>query len=258
VRPATRSSLGAELTALGLRTGDSVLVHAALRRVGPVLGGPDTVIDALLDAVGPRGTLLAYCDWQIDEEALIDPTLRDEVPPFDPSRSRSARDHGAFPEILRTTPGALRSGNPGASCAALGARAGWFTADHPIDYGYGHGSPFGKLVAAGGKVLMLGAPLDTMTLLHHAEQIADFPNKRIKRGTIPILLESRKVWLEYEEFDTSDPPDGQPDDYFATIVGGFVAAGGGTNGRVGQAECLLVGAAPMVAFAVAWMETHIG
>ena len=256
--PATRSSICADLQALGLASGDAVLTHAALRQLGPVLGGPDTVIDALLDAVGDGGTLLAYCDWQIDEAAMDDPALRDEIPPFDPARSRSIRDNGAFPEMLRTTPGALRSGNPGASCAALGARAAWFTADHPLDYGYGPGSPLAKLVEAGGKCLMLGAPLDTMTLLHHAEHIAQFPDKRIKRGQAPMLVDGRKVWRTYEEFDTGDPPEGLPDDYFATIVRDYLATGGGRTGKVAGADCVLVEAAPMVDFARAWMERSIG
>ncbi len=82
---------------------------------------------------------------------------------------------GILAEFIRTTPGARRSGNPGASVAAIGAQAEWLTADHPLDYGYGPGSPLAKLVEAGGKVLMAGAPPDTMTLLHHAEHLARIP-----------------------------------------------------------------------------------
>ena len=185
----TQSQLVEQLRELGLRQGDAVLAHAALRRVGPVLGGPDTLIDAIRAVIGPAGTLLAYCDWQADDDILQRTDLRDEIPPFDPQRSRSIRDNGAFPELLRTTPGALRSGNPGASCAALGGKAEWFTADHALDYGYGPQSPFGKLVEAGGKTMLIGAPLDTMTLLHHAEHVADFPNKRLRRYEAPILMD---------------------------------------------------------------------
>ncbi|WP_219417977.1 AAC(3) family N-acetyltransferase [Pseudonocardia nigra] len=42
-----------------------------------------------------------------------------------------------------------RSANPGASFAALGARAEWFSAGRPLDYGYGPGSPLAKLVDVG-------------------------------------------------------------------------------------------------------------
>src|SRR5690606_15448323 len=117
--PWTRTALGEQLSALGLEPGDAVLVHAGLRSVGPILGGPDTLIAALGDVVGPEGTILGYCDWQLEDEILERPELRPHIPPFDPVASRSIRDNGAFPELLRTTPGARRSGSPGASCAAL-------------------------------------------------------------------------------------------------------------------------------------------
>jgi aminoglycoside 3-N-acetyltransferase len=254
---ATRTSLAADLRSIGIGTGDAVLVHAALRQVGPVVGGADTILDALRDVVGPEGTLLGYCDWQLEDDERDDPALRPHVPPFDPHRSRSTRDNGFWPELLRTTPGARRSANPGASMAALGARAEWFTADHALDYGYGPQSPLGKLVKARGKVLMLGAPLDTMTLLHHAEHIAAFPNKRVISYEAPILVDGEKVWRRFEEFDTSDAPDGMPEDYFATIVREFLATGEGREGKIGEASSVLVPADRMVAFAVRWMEQHI-
>ncbi len=106
---------------------------------------------------------------------------------FDPAASRAVRDNGILAEFIRTTPGARRSGNPGASVAAIGARADWLTADHPLDYGYGPGSPLAKLMEAGGKVLMAGAPPDTMTLLHHAEHLARIPGKRVRRYEVPLV-----------------------------------------------------------------------
>lgn len=257
MKPATRRSLAADFQRLGLQTGDAVLVHAALRQVGPIIGGADALIDGLCDAVGPEGTILGYCDWQLEDEVRDDPRHREHIPPFDPQRSRSIRDNGAFPELLRTTPGALRSANPGASCTALGGRAAWFVADHALDYGYGPDSPFGKLVAAQGKTLMLGAPLDTMTLLHHAEHLADFPDKRIRRYETPILVDGEVVWRWFEEFDTSEPPDGLPDDYMAIVVRDFLATGRGRQGTIGQAHSVLLEAAEIVPFAVDWLETRL-
>lgn len=255
----TRAALRADLTALGLRPGDAVLAHGALSRVGRLLNGPDAVVGALLDAVSPGGTVLAYTDWDarydelLDADGRVPAQWREHVPPFDPATSRAARDNGALPEFLRTWPGARRSGNPGASVAALGARAAWFTADHPLDYGYGPGSPLAKLVEVGGKVVMIGAPLDTMTLLHHAEHLADLPGKRVIRYEVPFATPAR--WRTAEEFDTADPVvDGFADDYFATIVSDFLATGQGTRGSVGAADGVLVDAAPMCAFGVEWME----
>jgi aminoglycoside 3-N-acetyltransferase len=241
------------------------MAHAAVSRIGPILGGPDTIIGALRDAVGPTGTIMAYADWDAGYEDLLDSAgrvpdaWRPHVPPFDPATSRAVRDNGVLPEFLRTTPGALRSGSPGPSMAAIGARAEWLTADHPIDYGYGPGSPLAKLVEAGGKVALIGAPLDTMTLLHHAEHLANVPGKRIKRVEVPFVRDGGVEWRMVEEFETGDPVvAGLADDYFGAIVEDFLATGGGRRGLVGDASVIVVDAAAITAFAVAWIERVAG
>lgn len=231
-----------------------MLVHAALRKVGKVMGGAQTILDALLDAVGPDGTIIGYVDWDGQDDVEDYPDLRDHARPFDPLTSRTIRDNGWFPEMLRTTPGALRSANPGASMAAIGGKAAWFTANHQLDYGYGPDTPLARLVDAGGKTLMLGATLDHMTLLHHAEHLAQFMPKRVRHYETPMLIDGKTVWRCFEEFDTSDPPDGMADDYFATIVEDFLATGKGTRGTVGAAPSVLVKANEIVPFAVTWIE----
>jgi aminoglycoside 3-N-acetyltransferase len=249
------------------------MVHASLRSVGPVVSGADAIIAAIRDAIGPDGTLMVYTDWEADmwgehtweigeDKAdlaltVISPieATRDHVLPFDPQSSRAIRENGALMELVRTLPGALRSANPGASCAAVGAKAAWLTADHAINYGYGEHSPFAKLVEAGGKVLMLGATNDHMTLLHHAEHLADVPNKRVLRIESPFLVNGRTEWRWIEEFNTGVPiVAGLADDYFATIVEDFLATGKGRRGTVGAAPCVLVEAKEIVPFAVSWIE----
>ncbi len=261
----TRTALRADLERLGLQPGDSVMVHAAMSRVGQLLNGPDALIGALLDTIGAQGTLLAYTDWDgayddlLDDEGRVPETWRAHLPPFDPASSRAIRDNGVLPEFLRTTPGAKRSGNPGASVAALGARADWITQDHPLDYGYGEGSPLAKLVSIGGKVLMVGAPRDTLTLLHHAEHLAQIPGKRILRREVPFATASGTLWRMIEEFDTGDPiVAGLDEDYFAEIVSAFLASGEGRQGQIGAAASILVDAAAITGFGVAWLEDRFG
>jgi len=180
-------------------------------------------------------------------------------PPFDPRTARAIRDHGVLAEFLRTTPCALRSANPGASVAALGARAEWLTADHPLDYGYGPGTPLARLVEAGGRVLLVGAPLDTMTLLHHAEHLARIPGKRIRRMEVPFATEAGVAWRMVEEFETAEPVvAGLADDYFGEVVRDYLATGAGREGQVGDAPSVLVEAAPVCAFGVAWLESWAG
>jgi aminoglycoside 3-N-acetyltransferase len=261
----TRSSLREDVERLGISPGDAVMVHAAMSRVGRLLNGPDALIGALLDASGPGGTVLAYTDWDacydelLDRDGRVAEESRAHVPPFDPSASRAARDNGILAEFIRTWPGSRRSGNPAASVAAVGARAVWFTADHPLDYGYGEGSPLAKLVAAKGKVLMVGAPFDTMTLLHYAEHLSRIPGKRIRRYEVPFARNAGTLWRMVEEFETSLPVvPGLEDDYFATIVAEFLATGRGMQGPVGDAPGTLVEAAVITAFAVDWLERRLG
>jgi aminoglycoside 3-N-acetyltransferase len=257
----TRRLLRSHLHAIGLTAGDAVMVHAALRSVGPMINGPDTLIDAILDVVGPDGTLLSYVDWNpqyedaADSEGRVPEELKADIPPFDPERSRASRDYGAFAEFVRTTPGALRSGNPGASFAAIGGKAAWFTTNHPLQYGYGAGSPFARLVEIKGTVLMAGAPFDTMSILHHAEHLAQIPGKHIRRIEVPLLINGKTEWRMIEEFDTADPVvEGLDENYFATIVEEFLTDGRGSAGAIGSASSILVPAADIVAFAVRWLE----
>ena len=262
----TRADLRGDLERLGVGIGDTVMAHAALSKVGPMLNGPDALIGALLDAVGKDGTVLAYTDWDARYDELLGPdgrvlqAWRVHVPPFQADASRAARGNGALAEFLRTWPGARRSGNPGASVAALGARAEQLTADHPLDYGYGVGSPLAKLVAAGGKVVLVGAPLDTITLLHHAEHLAQVPDKRVIRYEVPLAVGDGSVqWRMVEEFDTADPVvAGLENDYFATILTAFLAGGQGAEGRVGAAPSVLVEAAAVTDFAVHWLQDRLG
>jgi aminoglycoside 3-N-acetyltransferase len=257
----TRDRLQHDLRTLGLRAGDTVMIHAAMRQVGPLLNGPDALIDAVRRVIGPDGTLMAYTDWDsvhtdlLDDDGRVLDAYRAHVPGFDACTSRAARGNGVLAEFVRTTPGAVRSANPGASMAAIGRRATWLTADHPQDYGYGPGSPLARLVDCGGRVLMVGAPRDTMTLLHYAEHLADLPGKRVLRYEQPFAGDGGTVWRWVEEFDTSEPVvDGLPANTFELIVSAYLDAGAGAVGTVGGAASVLVDAPPMLEFGVRWLE----
>src|SRR5690349_4435026 len=53
----TTEEIARDLRALGLERGDIVLVHSSLSRIGQVVGGAEAVVDSLLEAVGPEGTV---------------------------------------------------------------------------------------------------------------------------------------------------------------------------------------------------------
>jgi aminoglycoside 3-N-acetyltransferase len=261
----TYSQLIRDLTRLGVAPGQIVMLHVSVRAIGWIVGGPDVVLQALLDVLTPTGTLAMYvaCEDRTDDWAEWSPerqaAYRAECPPFDPATSRANREWSILTEYLRTRPGACRSANPGASVAAVGARAAWLTEAHPLQYGYGPGSPLAKLCEAGGYVLQVGVPLSTVTLLHYSEHMAAVPDKRTVRYPVPLSRDGRRVWVEVEEFDTSRGiVDWEGGDYFAAIVQDYLASGGGRSGMIGAAQSHLFDAAALHHAAVRWMERTFG
>ncbi|MEJ5310445.1 MAG: AAC(3) family N-acetyltransferase [Anaerolineae bacterium] len=151
-----------DLRDLGVREGGVLLVHSSLRVLGYVEGGPETVIQALLAALGPEGTLLM--------PALSYEHVTRCSPIFDVRYTPS--NVGAIPEYFRLRPGTRRSVHPTHSVCAVGPRTGEMLDDHPLDdTPCGPHSPFHKLRDVGGQLLMLGCGLHPNTSFHAMEEL---------------------------------------------------------------------------------------
>jgi len=239
------------------------MLHAAVGAIGWIVGGPAEVLHGVFDVLGAAGTLLMYVGWDgspydvtIDLEELP-PQLAALWPAYDPETSNAVRSWGVLGEILRRWPGAARSGHPDSSFAAVGSRAAELVADHALQYGMGEDSPLAKLCAANGKVLLLGSPLSNVTLLHHAEHLAQVPEKATVRYWAPILRAGEKAWVRIEEFNTGGEgclPWFGADDMFEALMKDHIQDGHGEVGSVGAAQSHLFEAADLVAFAVEWIE----
>lgn len=270
-RPITRSQLARDLIDLGVRGGGVVMAHARISSLGWVVGGSETVVGAILDALGPEGTLMAYAGWEDDPYHLTEwpedwqRAYLAELPPFDPDLSEADHEMGRLAERIRTWAGARASSGHVMRMVAIGARAEWLTRDQPWDFPEGPGSPLAKLVESRGQVLMLGAPLETLTILHYAEALVDSPDKRLVTYRIPVREGDEVVWREVRDHDTSDrgafPYERfvEPGrDAFDVIGTEAIEAGCGKRGRVGEAGCHLFEAEALVRFAVGWLEERFG
>ncbi|MGD6027707.1 AAC(3) family N-acetyltransferase, partial [Xanthomonas citri pv. citri] len=133
----------------------------------------------------------------------------------------------------------------------------------PWDDYYGAGSPLERFVAAGGRVLRLGADLDTVTVIHYAEYLVDLPEKRRVRRhravTSPVGTIVRTVDCLDDFGGIVDPVvyAHYGEDYFATILKAYLAAGRAITGTVGDARTELIDAADIVAFATDWMRENL-
>jgi hypothetical protein len=63
----SKMTIAAGLRSLGIQGGDVLMVHASLKRIGPVVGGARAVVGALCDAVAPSGTLMGSLPEIVDE-----------------------------------------------------------------------------------------------------------------------------------------------------------------------------------------------
>jgi len=246
----TRRDLASDLTSLGLAAGDVVMVHASLRAIGEVAGGPDQVHLAIKDVITDRGTMFMYasCPDYVDEvgRGNLTPEQEAEVleklPAFDPLTARSARDNGALVELFRTFPG-TRVNDHVARFAVWGKHTDHLLSPQPWDFAFGHGSLLDRFVDLDGKILLLGSDHDNVTFLHYAEHIVDIPDKRIARFKVPVLENGVRVWREMTEVDTSQGAHvSWPDRFFATLVDDYLAKTNNRDGRVGGAESYLFSA----------------
>src|SRR3712207_6403591 len=60
----TTSHLAAGFRTLGITTGDTLLLHASVKAVGWILGGPRVILETLLDLVAPGGTVMMLASWE--------------------------------------------------------------------------------------------------------------------------------------------------------------------------------------------------
>lgn len=246
-----RRELVAHLRTLGLSRGDTVMVHASVRSVGEVAGGPDQIHLAIKDAIGDEGTMLMYasCPQYYDEVGRgtlapeVEAELREKLPPFDALTARSARDNGALVELLRTYPGS-RVNDHVVRFVVRGARAEHLLSPQPWEYAYGAGSLLERFLALDGKILMLGSDHDTVTFLHYTEHVGHFPGKRVIRYQVPVLADGARVWRWTSEVDTSDggAHPHWPDRFFARIVDEHLRATRNRGGRVGDAPSWVMSA----------------
>jgi aminoglycoside 3-N-acetyltransferase len=158
----TKDRLKQDFLKLGLGKGDWLLIHSSLKSIGYVKGGPATVVDAILDVLGPHGLLMVPTF-----------TFTNYKPYFDPEQTPSQM--GIITETVRKEYHCFRSLHPRHSVGALGEGAESVVQGHLQAGSVGKGSPLDKLSKRGGYVLLLGVKHDVNTMIHAAEVRADLP-----------------------------------------------------------------------------------
>ena len=163
----THSSLKKNLLQSGILPSDTLLVHSSMKSIGEVEGGPDTVLDVLMDHSGREGLLvfptLSY-DIYGKEEKI-----------FSPEKTPSVV--GLLTEMFRKRPGVVRSLHPTHSVAAYGKDAKDFCRDHEkFSTPCARKSPWGKLYDRKAKIFFIGTKsIACCTFFHGVEEFLPVP-----------------------------------------------------------------------------------
>lgn len=254
---ATGASLAAQLTATGLPAGRPVLVHASMRRVGPVDGGAATMLSALRRALGPGASIVVPA--QTPDNSTTSPAFRvataglapAEVDRyvaaragFDPATTPS-HGMGVLAELVRQDPAAVRSTHPQTSFAAIGPGSSELMRVHDLESHLGEESPLGALYAADASVLLIGVGYSVCTAFHLAEYRLPDPPRRDYRCFVQSGGTRRQCDFVGLDLDDSDFAQlGADLEARTTAVG---------SGLVGRAPTRILSMRRSVDFAVGWL-----
>ena len=254
-KPNTVASLKEDLEALGLKKGAILIVHSSLSKIGWTVGGPVAVIDALVDVVTSKGTIVMPTfstgntepsGWEyppVPEEWWSD--IRKYTPAFHPDKIPT-RGMGTIPETFRKYPNVIRSNHPTTSFAAWGKKAKYITKNHPLQNDLGIDSPIGKIYKLSGQILLLGVPHMNNSSLHLAEYLCEYPGKNYMEMASAIYKNKKRKWITWKELDNYS-------DDFDDLGRDFENMINYRPQKVGQADSRLLSQHKMIDFAMDWM-----
>lgn len=163
----TKQELINDLKALGLDPIGTTFAHFSYKSLGGVEGGPQTVIDALVEYMQDGLMVFPSHTWgTVNEEQPYYSVLDTEV------------CIGAIPVLARKTKGGIRSAHPTHSVTAFGKDAQAFVeGEHLCTTPCPRNGVYGKLLDRDATILLVGVGLDSDTFIHGIEEWMGIPNR---------------------------------------------------------------------------------
>ncbi|MFX1497632.1 MAG: aminoglycoside N(3)-acetyltransferase [Promethearchaeota archaeon] len=256
--PNTKNSLKQDLKNLGIQEKAIIIMHSSLSSIGWTIGGPISVIKAMMEILTPKGTLIMPTftgdntepsNWQnppVPEKWWK--IIRENMPEFEPMTTPT-RGMGRIVETFRSFPKVFRSTHPVSSFAAWGKYAKKITKIHDLNSDLGENSPLSRIYDLDGQILLLGVSHESNTSLHLAEYRCDYKGKKYTPNASAIKVKNGRRWFIWNELNHSI-------DDFDQLGRNYELLIQYKPKKVGLAESRLLSQRKMVDFAVKWFKEN--
>lgn len=243
----TKLDLLQDLADMGLTGQETILIHSSMKSIGPVDGGADTVLDALMEFFRPGLLLLPTHTWR---------TINAANPVFDVCTSPCCV--GILPELFRQRPGVVRSLHPTHSMAGYGQQAVSYLAGEELrNTPCTPGGCYDRLKDVGGKILLVGVTHARNTYIHSIEEVLNVPHRLADQ---PMKLQSvdtdggaHTVYMR-SHYNAQQPHISED---FVKLTQAYLDCGAAQNTRFGAASCILCDAPACSASpAMCWPQTR--
>ena len=174
----TKEEIKAALARIGVKKGMLLYVSASMKPFRYIVGGAQTIIDALMEVVGYDGTIvMAAPTRHLCDPIEINKVPRDRseearrsMPPFNKKLSVPTGVGEVAVQFMRND-AVLRSSHPMVSFLAWGKYAKLIVEKHPLHFGMNQESPLGKIKEYNGYVITIGNDYDRCEIFHLAQYI---------------------------------------------------------------------------------------
>jgi aminoglycoside 3-N-acetyltransferase len=186
----TKEDIKSRLQTLGVKEGSLLGVHSSLSSFGHVVGGANTVLEALFETVGQTGAivmstyLLSRPLKLTAEDISRGMTWKVKRLAFDDLNSPTGM--GIIADTFRQRNDVVKWYHPFHSVSAWGKNADMFC------------QSFKPLVETGGKILLLGVQMDRCSALHIAEERVHLPQEIRELMTWEVSEDLLKVYPSEE------------------------------------------------------------
>ena len=167
------------LADMGIARDDTVTIHAALRKVGPIEGGADGLIDALTEHLRDGLLLVPTHTWAVTDKDHPYFDVRSTVPNI-----------GTLARVAAQRKDGIRSLHPTHSMAVFGKNArAYIEGEEKSATPAPMGGALSRLYDVGGKVILLGVGHERNTYLHAVDERIGMTNRLAEKPFVVTITD---------------------------------------------------------------------